>query len=134
MSDWSALCERRVALPVGHADAGPDDVLTTGRACENLVNAVTVKARHYGYGGLWTPKRHHSRELAHMRASLSVIVDVRVPVKGLFRQQRLGVGEAERLPRAEWLGESREGEEEFKVPPLGFERCAFSTNTGPEGD
>lgn len=63
----------------------------------------------------------------------SVIADVRVPVETLFRQQRLGVCEAERLVSEPWLGESRE-REEVKAPPSGSERRALSRNTGPEGD
>ena len=116
-------------------DVGLFDALTWVRAYENFANVVTVNDGRYGGSVLWTPKRHHRRELAHMRGSdLFVIADVRVPVKGLLRQQRLGVGEAERFAREEWLGESRERKEEFKAPPPGFERRAFSMATEPEGD
>lgn len=65
---------------------------------------------------------------------LSVVAGVRVPVEARLRQQRLGVGEAERLASERWLDGLREGEKELKAPPLGFERRAFSTNTEPEGN
>ena len=115
-------------------DVGLFDALTWVRAYENFANVVTVNDGRYGGSVLWTPKRHHRRELGHLRGSdLSVIADVRVPVKSLFQQQKLGVDQAERLSRAEWLGASREQEDEFKAPPPGFERRAFLKSTGHEG-
>ena len=114
-------------------DVGLFDALTWVRAYENFANVVTVNDGRYGGSVLWTPKRHHRRELGHLRGSdLSVIADVRVPVKSLFEQQKLGVGNAEGLARDEWMDASREQKHRFKAPPPGFERRAFVESSAEE--
>ena len=113
------------------------DTLTWVRAYENFANVITVNDGCYGGTVLWTPKRHRDRELSHVRGSnLSVIADVEIPVKNLFRQQRLGVRKAECLAMAEWLEGSKEQHclrNRFKPPPPGFVRRAFLKRTGSGG-
>ncbi len=115
-------------------DVGLFDALTWVRSYENFANVVTVNDGRYGGTVLWTPKRgSHRRELGHVRGSgLSVIADVRVPVKSLFRQQKCGIDEAVQLSKAEWLPKSPE-QGKFKAPPPGFERRALSRSTDVEG-
>ncbi len=114
-------------------DVGLFDALTWVRAYENFANVVTVNDGRYGGSVLWTPKRHHRRELGRMRGSdLSVIADVRVPVRSLFQHQKVGVDEAKRFSMEEWLGVSREQDDQFKAPPPGFKRRAFVNNAEPE--
>ena len=100
------------------------DALTRTRSYENFANVVTVNDGHYGGSVLWTPKRGHHREAGRVRGGgLSVTADVRLPVKELFRQQRFGVAEAERLAEAEWQREEQDPGK-FKAPPPGFRRRA----------
>lgn len=102
------------------------DALTRTRSYENFANVVTVNDGRYGGSVLWTPKRGHRREAGRVRGGgLSVTADVRLPVKELFRRQKYGIAEAERLAEAEWQGKEQD-HGEFKAPPPGFRRRALN--------
>lgn len=107
------------------------DALTWARAYENYANLVAVNSGKYGGSIAWTPKRkQYDRELARFRGSdISVVADVRLPVRALLTEQLRGVGEAVRRAATTWEGRKRT-DAEFKSPPPGFKRRAVRTSDG----
>lgn len=107
------------------------DALTWARAYENYANLVAVNSGEHGGSIAWTPKRtQYSRELARFHGrGISVVADVRLPVRALLTAQLRGVDGAVRRAAAAW-DRSKRTEVEFKSPPPGFKRRAVRTRDG----
>lgn len=104
------------------------DALTWARAYENYTNLVAVNSGEYGGSIAWTPRRkQYGRELARFRGrGISVVADIRLPVRALLAEQSHGVRNAVRQAAATWEGD-KGTDAEFKAPPPGFQRRAVQT-------
>lgn len=106
------------------------DALTWARAYENYANLVAVNSGEYGGSIAWTPKRkRYGRELARFRGrDMSVVADVRLPVRELLMEQLRGVRKAVCRTAVKWeKGETTEAGG-YKSPPPGFKRRAVQTS------
>ncbi len=97
--------------------------LTWVRAYETYVNVVSTNHGSIGGSFVWTPRSGpHHRTIADLEgAQLSLVADVELPVRDLFRQQLTGAQDALEKGKEVWTAE-KEHKPSFKAPPPGYRR------------